>query len=196
MTKLLIATTNAGKFKEIEAYFQNLQVECISLRTFPNAPEVIEDRDTFMGNAEKKAKELCEFSNLLTLADDSGLEIDALDGRPGVYSARYAGPNATDKDNNEKLLEELKTTPQEKRTARFQCAMVLCHPDEKTDAAIGTVEGEILTEPKGDLGFGYDPLFYIPAIKKTLAELPLDEKGKISHRAKALKQIKNSALLM
>lgn len=224
---LLFATRNPNKARE----FQSLLGDFInpSWRVFDIAgwhnriPEVVEDKETFWANAVKKALEVSLHAKSVALSDDSGLEVDALDGAPGVYSARYAGPHATDAQNNRKLIEDLQGVPDKKRTARYVCVAALAIPDTKVGRALisrtkvpfaeigeakpdkaealarvddrivvwfrGTVEGRIIDEPRGTEGFGYDPHFYVPEWDKTMAEVPLDKKNTISHRAEALKKM-------
>jgi XTP/dITP diphosphohydrolase len=190
MTDLLIATANQGKFVEIAAVFKDLPFRLIPLRDLPGAPSVVEDAETFLANARKKAHTLARWSGKVTLADDSGLVVEALEGRPGIHSARYAGDNATDEENRQKLLRELDGIPAEKRTAAFVCVLVLATPEGEEDVTEGRVEGRIAESPKGENGFGYDPLFFVPSLGKTTAELSLDEKNKISHRGKALNALR------
>lgn len=190
LTDLLVATTNQGKFVEIAEALKDLPLRILSLRDFPGAPPVVEDGDTFLANARKKAHETARWSGQLTLADDSGIVVDALGGRPGVHSARYAGENATDEDNRRLLLEELSGVPDEKRGAAFVCVLVLAHPDGREMVAEGRIEGRITGEARGSNGFGYDPLFLIPSLGKTTAELPMTEKNALSHRGLALKALR------
>lgn len=187
--KLLIATGNQGKLKEIRALLQGSVVEIIGLDQFPEAPEVIEDGDTFQENARKKALEMAQFSGLLTLADDSGLMVDALNGEPGVFSARYAGEKSDDKANNAKLLQQLEAIVDEKRQAAFHCAMALAWPDGRCETYDGQVSGLIMRGERGSGGFGYDPLFMVPEYAKTMAELPAAIKNRISHRGMALRKV-------
>ncbi len=188
--KILLATRNPGKVREIGAILGDLDINVVSLADFPDVPEVVEDGTTFFENAYKKAKEVSEATGMMVLSDDSGLEVDALGGRPGVYSARYSGKEGDDAANNAKLLKELEGVPEEKRTARFKCVMVLYHPSGKWISAEGTCEGRIALKPAGSGGFGYDPIFYMEQYGKTMAELPPEEKNRISHRAEALKALK------
>jgi len=189
---LLIATGNEGKFKEISKELSDLPVRCISLKDLPSVPGCEETGDTFRENAVQKAQYYAKKFKLYTLADDSGLEVDALGGRPGVYSARYAGQPCDDKANNEKLVRELANVPAEKRTARFKCAMVLVDPEGKILAdSEGVIEGIIIDTPRGENGFGYDPHFFVPELGKTTAEIPREEKNKISHRGKATRNLKS-----
>ena len=182
--KLLIATRNAHKLKEIRAILELPGVEIIGAEAFPDLPDVVEDKDTFEGNAAKKAVELAAASRLLTLADDSGLEVDALDGAPGVYSARYAGEPSNDAANNRKLLAALDGVTN--RTARFRCAIALATPDGRSQTVDGRCEGRIGFEPRGSAGFGYDPLFIPNGYDQSFGELAADLKHSISHRGAAL----------
>jgi XTP/dITP diphosphohydrolase len=192
VTQLLVATTNPGKFAEVQAYLGQLPLEIISLQSLQNVPAVVEDGATFEENALKKARALAEASGLITLADDSGLEVDALDGAPGIYSARYAGEEGNDQKNNEKLLYELRHVPEAQRAGRFVCALVLCDPREgamKTWTVRESCEGRIAFAPRGANGFGYDPLFFYPPFGKTFGEIDRETKATVSHRGKALKSI-------
>lgn len=188
--EIVVATKNAGKVKEIAGYFAELPVRVRSLAECGDYPDVIEDGTTFEENAIKKATEYAKATGCFCLADDSGLEVDALNQAPGVYSARYAGEQATDLENNKKLLKNLQDVPPEKRTARFRCALVLADPNGKvllTES--GTCEGIILETGRGSDGFGYDPLMFIPRLNKTLAEISMEEKNQISHRGQALRNL-------
>ena len=187
--KLLVATGNAGKLKEIRSLLADCPIEIIGLDQLQDPPEVVEDGATFAANACKKAREMAAFSQILTLADDSGLVVDGLDGAPGVYSARYAGEQGNDAANNRKLLEEMASLPDNERQAAFHCVMALAWPDGRCETFTGTVSGIILHEKRGAGGFGYDPLFLVPEYGKTTAELPLDIKNWISHRGNALRQV-------
>lgn len=192
MIQLLVATTNPGKFAEFEAYLTQLPLEVLSLKSLERYPKVNEDGATFEENALKKARTLAEFSGLLTLADDSGLEVDALNGAPGIYSARYSGAEGNDAKNNEKLLHELRQVAEEKRAARFVCALALCDPrggDMKSWTVRQSCEGRIAFEVKGANGFGYDPLFFYPPLGKTFGEIDRATKATVSHRGKALKDL-------
>jgi XTP/dITP diphosphohydrolase len=203
MTSLLIATTNLHKVVEIRAIL-GAQFHCLTLKDFPGAPTVIEDADTFAGNATKKSRELAQWlsrskdhSPDFVLADDSGLEVDALDGAPGVHSARFAGldsgqaGNSPTADNNAKLLRLLADVPLSKRTARFRCVVALTSlPDLKTELFEGACEGRIGFELLGQGGFGYDPLFTPEGYNQTFGELGEEIKNRLSHRAKALEKLK------
>jgi len=189
VTELLVATTNPGKFAEVQAFLAKLPLQITSLKNLTNPPEVVENGRTFEENALKKARTLAEYSGLLTLADDSGLEVDALGGEPGIYSARYAGAEGDDERNNQKLLGELTGVGEEQRTARFVCALALCAPQSqgmKEWVVRQTCEGRIAFAPSGSHGFGYDPLFFYPPFGKTLGEIERDVKATVSHRGKAL----------
>ncbi len=188
--RLVLATRNRGKISEIKALVSGMGLDCLSMDDLDTLPEVVEDGQTFLDNALKKAKEISEATGLMAMADDSGLEVDALGGAPGVYSARFARPGASDQENNIKLLAEMEGVPRSKRTARFRCVIVVYHPSGRWIHADGTCEGEITFEPRGDHGFGYDPLFFLPGLGKTMAELSPDEKNAVSHRGKALVQLK------
>jgi len=185
--RILIATMNEGKLREYERLLANVPgLELETMASLPGPVDVVEDRDTFAGNALKKATEIAAASGIACLADDSGLEVDALGGRPGVYSARYAGEGATDEENNAKLLDELTATADESRTARFRCAIVLVDGAGREIATVeGTCEGRIGRASKGAHGFGYDPLFIPDRYHETMAELGPETKNAISHRAHA-----------
>jgi XTP/dITP diphosphohydrolase len=187
--EIIIATKNAGKVKEFQTLFAEKEVEVKSLLDFENAPDVEETGETFAENAILKAETISNYLNKVVIADDSGLVVDALDGKPGVYSARYAGEHKNDEENIAKVLEELKGVPFEKRTARFHCALAVSIPCQRTVVVEGTCEGYIAGAPTGTNGFGYDPIFYVPEKQKTMAELSKEEKNKISHRANALKKL-------
>ncbi|MFC1485260.1 XTP/dITP diphosphatase [bacterium] len=191
MTKIIVATNNEGKLKEINHSFTDIKnIEFISLKKYPQMPEIIEDGKTLEENAIKKARETALFTKKIALADDTGLEVDALGSAPGVFSARYAGENATYDDNNNKLLEELKNIEYKKRTACFKTVMALVFPDGKVFRVEGKCDGIILRDKKGTNGFGYDPLFFVPEKNKTFGEMYLEEKNLVSHRARALKGMK------
>ncbi len=189
--KIILATRNKGKIREMQALMQDFGIQVLSVSDVPDVPDVVEDGETFLDNAFKKAREIAEATGIMALADDSGLVVDALDGAPGVYSARYSGEDATDEKNNEKLLEELRAVPEEQRTARFKCVMVLYHPSGEWISAEGSCEGRIAFEPSGDQGFGYDPVFFVPSLNRTMAQLSRDEKNAISHRGNALRTLRD-----
>jgi len=169
-----------------------MNVEIVSLSSYSDMPDVVEDGETFFENALKKARIVSEHTGQTVIADDSGLEVDALGGRPGVYSARYAGDGATDDDNNRKLLEELQGSPVEERGAAFRCVLILYRSDGTYSAFEGTLRGRIVESPAGDEGFGYDPVFYVEEYGKTVAELSPEVKNTISHRAEAFGKLKKS----
>ncbi|AGA70498.1 non-canonical purine NTP pyrophosphatase, rdgB/HAM1 family [Desulfitobacterium dichloroeliminans LMG P-21439] len=184
--KVLLATKNLGKVKELQDLLSGEDIEVISLEDIEDWEEVEETGVTFAENAAMKARIAAERTGLISLADDSGLEVDALDGAPGVYSARYAGESKDDDKNNDKLLNELEGVPEAQRTGRFRCALVIATPAGEEFLTEGAVEGRILNERRGKEGFGYDPLFYLPDFGRTMAQLNLCQKNKISHRAQAL----------
>jgi XTP/dITP diphosphohydrolase len=189
MTEIIVATSNEGKIKEIKAALPDLDIKWLTARDFPDWPEVDETEPTFEGNAIKKATTLATYFGKLALADDSGLEVDALDGRPGVLSARFSGPESTADLNNAKLLSELTDIPYEQRKAHFSCVIALADPAGKVETAEGSVSGHIVMHAAGDKGFGYDPLFIPDGHDRTMAELDLQEKNKISHRGRALRKM-------
>lgn len=186
MRQILIGTTNPHKLKEVREILHDLPVELISPGRLAQLPEIIEDGHTFSENAVKKAVEWAGYTGHWTMADDSGLEVDALGGEPGVFSARYAGKDATYEDNNIKLLNTLKDVPTARRTARFHCAIALARPEGLIFVVEGECAGLIAGEPRGNHGFGYDPVFYVPECGKTFAELGPEIKNQISHRTRAL----------
>lgn len=183
---LVLATRNKNKLRELTSILSDLPVRVESIASFPGAPDVEETGATMAENALLKARAAARHTGLWAMADDSGLEVDALDGRPGVYSARFAGPGATDADNNAKLLRLLEGVPDPLRTARFRCAIALVSPDGDEYVDEGVCEGVVAREPRGEGGFGYDPLFIVPEYGRTFAELPPEVKDRISHRARAL----------
>jgi XTP/dITP diphosphohydrolase len=185
--RLLIATMNEGKLREYQRLLADVPgLELETMATLSMPVEVDEDQDTFEGNARKKAIDIAAVAGVACLADDSGLEVDALGGRPGVYSARYAGEGASDARNNEKLLEELRGVPDAKRGARFRCAIVVVDAaGQELAAADGACEGRIGHGPRGTHGFGYDPLFIPHGYAQTMAELGPETKNEVSHRAEA-----------
>jgi XTP/dITP diphosphohydrolase len=187
INQIVLATSNKGKIREFAGLLEGVFGSIISLNDLESPPDVVEDGMTFRENAIKKACAIAAYSGLPAFADDSGLEVDALGGRPGVYSARYAGDGATDRDNIAKLLSELEGI--EDRNARFVCVLALVMPDGKETVAEGSCEGIIIDEPRGEGGFGYDPVFFLPEYGKTMAEIPPDLKNKISHRARACESL-------
>jgi XTP/dITP diphosphohydrolase len=186
--KIVAATKNIKKLKEIREILGAIRdIELLSLNEFPEFPDIPETGSTFQENALIKAREVARITGLAALSDDSGLAVDALDGRPGVFSARYGGPDASDHDRCLKLLDEMKKV-EHGRTARFICSMAVVLPDGREFTAEGTVEGIITKAPAGSGGFGYDPVFFVESSGRTMAELTPDEKNSISHRASALKK--------
>lgn len=186
--KLLLATNNQGKIEEYCYLLKRVPYELISPAQIGRKMEVEEIGATYEENARLKAVVLAAASGLLTLADDSGLEVDALDGEPGIRSSRYAGEGVSDAGRVAFLLSKMKGVPSEKRTARFRCVIAIARPDGQTVFCSGTCEGMITLEPHGQAGFGYDPVFYFPKLKKTMAELPAEVKNTISHRAHAARE--------
>jgi len=187
--KLLLATTNPGKIREIRTVLRRLPVEVVGLNDVLPGLEFEETGRTFIANARAKSLFYGRESGLLTLAEDSGLEVDALGGAPGVYSARFSSPLPTDLKNNQKVLRLLKDVPAEERGARFVCCMVLSLGGEIIKEICARVSGSIAFEPRGENGFGYDPLFFYAPLKRTFAELDASEKNGVSHRGKALKKL-------
>jgi XTP/dITP diphosphohydrolase len=190
-SRILVATTSRGKIREIAAMLADLPIETIGLDDLPPLTEPVEDGATFAENATKKALHYAGLTGELTLADDSGLEVDALQGAPGVYSARYGGEPRDDNANNAKLVAELQSIPNVQRTARFRCVLVAARGDCVLAVTEGAVEGRIIDEPRGTNGFGYDPHFFVPELGKTTAELDPEYKNRISHRGKAVRAMKD-----
>jgi XTP/dITP diphosphohydrolase len=192
---LVMATRNTGKVREMAELLRDLEVRLLSLADFPEIADIPEEGVTFAENAATKAKVVAKLSGLPALADDSGLEVEALGGRPGVFSARYAqeriaGRTPKDADNWQKLLDELREVPKEKRQARFVCEIALFFPDGRLITTRGELAGLIALAPRGTWGFGYDPVFYVPEYQATVAELDLATKNRISHRGEALQKLK------
>ncbi len=190
ISEVVLATKNKHKVHELTALLGDLGVRIRTLADFPDAPEVEEDGATCEANAIKKACEIARATGLPAVADDTGLEVDALGGRPGVYAARYAGEHATYEDNCRKLLQELEGVPHERRTARFITVAAIAVPGEPVQVTQGVLTGYITDKASGSKGFGYDPVFYVPELKATLAEISAEQKNRISHRAKAFLQAK------
>lgn len=189
MEEVIIATKNPGKAKEFEMMFSRRGFVVRTLLDYPEIPEIEETGSTFEENAILKAETVACRLNKMVISDDSGLIVDALDGRPGIYSARYAGAEKSDRANTDKVLQELADVPADKRTARFYCALAVAVPGQNTKTVSGVCEGRILTERRGTNGFGYDPIFYLEDKGLTMAELPSEKKNKISHRAAALRKL-------
>jgi XTP/dITP diphosphohydrolase len=186
--KLLLGTNNWAKVREYRSLLLDVDYQIVTMAEEGIYIEVEESGESMEENAHLKATVIAGKSRLLTLADDSGLEVDALGGEPGRLSARYAGENATDKDRVEYLLKRMKDVPRKDRAALFRCVIALAMPDGKVELYTGVCPGFITFEPRGQQGFGYDPIFYLPGLDKTVAELPLAEKNKISHRGKAARK--------
>jgi XTP/dITP diphosphohydrolase len=192
--KLLLATSNKGKAREYRALLRGVPYEITTMAEQGFTMDIEETGISFEENASLKATSLAAASGLLSLADDSGLEVDALGGEPGVRSNRYAGEDASDEDKYLFLLEKLKDVPDEKRTAHFRCVIAIAAPDGKVELCSGECRGTITREPKGENGFGYDPVFYIPELGKTMAELTPEEKNRISHRARAAEKARDALI--
>ena len=188
--KMIFATGNEGKMREVRMILGDLGAEILSLKEAGIQAEAEENGTTFEENAVIKAKEIMEKTGALVLADDSGLEVDALNGEPGIYSARYMGHETSYHIKNKNLIERLEGKTGEERSARFVCAIAACFPDGRVLTTRGTMEGQIGYEEKGENGFGYDPIFYLPEYQCYSGELPLEEKNKLSHRGKALHLMK------
>lgn len=192
--KIVLATNNKDKIKEIKKILSGLKAEILTLEDFPNFPKVEETGKTLEENATLKAKTIFQFTGLPSMADDSGLEVNALEGAPGVLSSRFAGEHCSYRDNNRKLLSLMKDVSWGKRLARFVCIVTLTKDLDHIITVKGEVEGIITFEERGENGFGYDPVFYLPQLDMTFAQLPLEEKNKISHRARAFAKAKELIL--
>ncbi len=188
--QIVLASNNAGKVREINQLLASQQIKVVPQKAF-DIPDAIEDGLSFVENAIKKARHAARLSGLPAIADDSGIEVDALHGSPGIYSARFAGEGASDQANLDKLLQDLEAVPDAERSARFQCLLVyMRHAEDPTPIICqGTWEGSILRQPAGDNGFGYDPVFYVPTHECSSAELPADVKNSLSHRGQALQKL-------
>jgi len=187
--EVILATRNEGKLKEFQRLFQLVNIDLFSLKGFAELPEIVEDGLTFEENALKKALTVATFTQRIAIADDSGLMVDYLGGEPGVISARYAGTNASDEENNRKLLDKLKGAPDHLRNARFTCVLAIATPEGKKEVVIGECSGIITHEPKGQYGFGYDPIFFYPEYGKTFAEIEPEIKDRVCHRRKAVEKL-------
>ena len=188
--ELVLATRNPDKVREIRARLKDTGVTILTLEAFPEIPEVVEDGRTCEENAVKKARIVSEAAGKMALADDTGLEVDALQGQPGVHSARFAGENVTYAENCRELLTRMASVDDSRRSARFRCVMVLAHPDGTVRIVVGLVDGQITREEIGVHGFGYDPVFMISQLGRTMAQLTMEEKNAISHRGRALEQVR------
>ncbi len=194
MLEIVLATRNLNKKREIAEIINLKDTEFLSLADYPSFPEIEEDGKDFKQNAIKKALTTADFTQKIALADDSGLEVEILKGEPGIHSARFAGEKKSDRANIKKLLELLKDVPREKRRAKFRCVIALAKPGKLIKTVEGVCEGIIAFEPKGNFGFGYDPIFFLPSYNKTFAELDPRIKNRISHRAKAIEKIKEDVV--
>jgi XTP/dITP diphosphohydrolase len=188
--KIVLATGNRDKVRELRHALDGLAIDILTRDDFPGIPETIEDGATLDANALKKARELCEATGLAGVADDTGLEVDALNGEPGVYSSRFAGPGATYADNVNLLLKRMEGVPEKARGAQFRCVIALVEPAGAEILVEGVCEGRILTEARGDGGFGYDPVFLVPSFGRTFAEMSVAEKDGISHRGRAMARMR------
>lgn len=189
--KLVFATRNKGKLRELRQLLPELKLDVLALDDIEGAPDIVEDGDTFAANAVLKARGIMLATGLPALADDSGLEVDALDGAPGVLSARYSGEGASDQDRIDLLLRNLRGVPADQRTARFRCVVAYVHPDQpdQVELSDGSCEGRILEQQRGSGGFGYDPVFYVEQLKQTFAQAPAEAKNRISHRGRAMQRM-------
>ena len=185
ITELVLASGNKGKLAEFQRLLDGLDVQIHSMKEYPEIGEIVEDGSTFAENALIKARAVCKATGKPAMADDSGLAVDALNGEPGIYSARFAGEQRSDADNNAKVLQLMETVADADRTARFFCVIAIVLPDGREYTVEGTCEGTILHALRGEGGFGYDPLFYVESMNKTFAELTMEEKNRISHRGHA-----------
>ena len=188
--EIVLATRNEGKLQEIKELIKGLNVKILSLKDIPEAAIIQECGSSFRENALIKSKAIASLTKKITVADDSGLEVDFLNGKPGIYSARFAGENANDDANNKELLIRLEGVPLSKRGATFRCVIAVVTPEGKEDIVEGECRGIIQFEKSGEFGFGYDPLFFVPEYGKTFADLPPEIKNKISHRAKAMEKLR------
>ncbi len=194
MQEILLATRNTHKTREIQEILRDLDLKILNLDDVGQFPEVVEDGHSFEENAIKKAMTIAKASGIISMADDSGLVVDCLDGRPGVYSARFAGPEATDEENNDRLLMLMDGVEPESRQARFVCCIAVCTPEGKCEVVKGSCEGHISMQASGSGGFGYDPLFFPEHFVQSFAELSPEDKNAISHRGQALKQVRDLLL--
>ena len=188
--KIIFATGNEGKMKEVRMLLEDFNLPVLSLKDAGITADIVENGTTFEENAVIKATEIMKLTGALVLADDSGLEIDYLNKEPGIYSARYMGEDTSYRIKNQNLIDRLEGVPDDKRTARFVCAIAAAFPNGEVCTAIGTIEGIIGYEERGENGFGYDPIFFLPEYGKTTAELPLEIKNQLSHRGNALRKMK------
>lgn len=194
MKRIIFATGNAGKMKEIREIMKDTDYEVVSMKEANVSLDIVEDGQTFEENALIKARAVCAASGLPALADDSGLEVDYLNKAPGIYSARFLGEDTSYEIKNKYILDKLSGVAENKRTARFVCAIAAVFPDGREETRTATIEGKIAYESAGENGFGYDPIFYVPEFSATTAQLTMEQKNQISHRAKALAAIKEEVL--
>lgn len=192
MEKLIFATGNKNKMIEIREILKDCGYEILSMKEAGIEADIVEDGKTFEENAVIKATAISKIAGCLVLADDSGLEVDCLNKEPGIYSARYMGEDTSYDIKNKNLIERAAGVPDDKRTARFVCAIAAAFPDGRVITRTGTIEGRLAYEPAGENGFGYDPIFYVPEYKMTTAEMPPEDKNKISHRGKALRMMRQA----
>ena len=190
MSRIIFATGNAGKMKEIREILSDLPYEVVSMKEAGVTADIVEDGTTFEENAMIKARTIAELTGEIAMADDSGLEVDYLDKAPGIYSARFLGEDTSYDIKNQYLIDQLAGVEGSDRSARFVCTIACVWPDGKSKVCRATIEGELAKAPAGENGFGYDPIFYVPQYGKTTAELSMEEKNEISHRAKALREMK------
>ena len=193
--KVFLATKNKGKIKDFEKLTEGMDLEVVTILDGLDIPDVVEDGETFEENSRKKAKEIADYTNIVTISDDSGLCVDALDGGPGVYSARFGGENATDSEKNKKMLELLKDVKKENRKAHFVSVVSIAFPNGEIHSFRGETEGAILFEARGNNGFGYNPIFYSYELEKSFGEADDEERKSVSHRARAFRKLIVSGLL-
>ena len=193
--KVFLATKNKGKIKDFEKLTEGMNLEVVTILDGIEIPDVVENGETFEENSIKKAREIAEYTNIVTISDDSGLCVDSLNGEPGVYSARYSGDNATDEENNQKLLEVMKNIKKEDRKAHFVSVVSIAFPKGETHSFRGEIEGEILFEKRGNNGFGHNPIFYSYELEKSFGEANDEERKSVSHRARAFRKLIASGLL-
>lgn len=191
---LVIATRNPGKLRELQRILDDLPFEQRSLRDYPKVPSLPEDGSTYVENALSKALTVARLTGEIALADDSGIEVDYLDGGPGVHSARFLGDDAGDEERNREIISRMKSVPAESRTARYRAVVAVALPDGTAHTFEGICEGMVMLEPRGEAGFGYDPIFYVPDLDRTMAELSAEEKDRISHRGAALRKARDFLL--
>ena len=194
MKRIIFATGNVGKMKEIREIMKDIDYEVVSMKEANVSPDIVEDGQTFEENALIKARAVCAASGLPALADDSGLEVDYLNKAPGIYSARFLGEDTSYEIKNKYILDKLSGVAENERTARFVCAIAAVFPDGREETRTATIEGRIAYESAGENGFGYDPIFYVPEFSATTAQLTMEQKNQVSHRAKALTAIKEEVL--